>query len=57
MTHAQALRDDGRSYLLDMISELTKLAYKLGETSIAIHLEAILAAALAAQGKPVSPGS
>ena len=44
-----ALQADGRAYVLDMIAELAKLARKLGEAQIAIHLEAILAAASASQ--------
>lgn len=44
-----ALQDDGRAYILEMIAELAKLARKLGEAQIAIHLEAILAAASTAQ--------
>lgn len=37
-------REGATEYLLDMISELAKLARETGEIHVAIHLEAIIAA-------------
>ena len=37
-------REAAREYIVDMIEQLARLARQTGETRIAIHLEAILAA-------------
>ena len=37
-------RDATREYIIDMIQQMARLARQTGETRIAIHLDAILAA-------------
>ena len=43
-TSIPTAREAEIEYLFDMIAELAKLARRIGEVGVAIHLEAILAA-------------
>jgi len=44
-------RDDARAYLFEMVEEMAKMARRVGEDAVAIHLQAILEAGRSAQRK------